>query len=175
MHDLRCSLGLSGALLLGLSSLNAAAAKEHAPAVAVAVPPEAQPAALQAPQAPAALAAQIIACERGTWEAFKRHDAAAYAALCCPEFYEISSSGALHTLADVLKSMQTLQTKFYTMEDVVVTPFAENVCLIRYRITVQYSEDGKDEPVSRAHASAVYVRRAGKWLAATYQETPLKP
>jgi hypothetical protein len=168
MKTVRLSLGFCVVLLLGCQSLHAAVANEGRASLPVPV----QPAAVEAQ---ASLASIITECERGTWEAFRKQDPVAYRALCCPEFYEISSSGTLHTLTDVLTSMKTLQTKFYTMEEVVVTPMAENVCLIRYRITVQYSEGGTDEPVSKAHASEVWVKRAGKWLAATYQETPLKP
>lgn len=168
MKTIPLSLGFCVALLLGDQSLHAAVANEGTASRPVPL----QPAAVEAK---ASLASIITECERGTWEAFRKQDPVAYRALCCPEFYEISSAGTLHTLAEVLTSMKTIQTKFYTMEDVVVTQFAENVCLIRYLVTVQYSEDGKDEPVSKAHASAVWVKRGGKWLAATYQETPLKP
>ncbi len=133
-------------------------------------------------QQPTAVAAQVAtevsatieACERGTWEAFKAGDEAAYRALCCPEFFEISDGGELHALDDIAKGMRNIVTKRYLMENVVVTQPAENVCLIRYRLTVDYIEDGRALPTKTAFAAAVWVRREGKWLAASYQESRIE-
>lgn len=113
----------------------------------------------------------IEAGERGTWEAFKAGDEAAYRALCCAEFCEISASGELHTLDDIAQGMRNYVTKRYVMEDVVVTRLAENVCTIRYQLTVDYVADGRALPTKKCRASAVWIKREGKWLAASYQES----
>lgn len=115
--------------------------------------------------------AAIEAGERGTWEAFKGGDEAAYRALCCAEFFEISASGELHSLDDIAKGMRSIVTTRYLMEDVVVVPLADNVCIIRYKLAVDYVEDGKALPTKKCRAAAVWVRREGRWLAASYQES----
>lgn len=122
----------------------------------------------------ASAAAAVEASERATWEAFKAGDEAAYRALCCPEFFEISAGGELHSLDDIAKGMRNIVTNRYVMEQVAVTQPAENVCLIRYRLTVDYIEDGKPLPTKCCLAAAVWVRRAGKWLTASYQESRIE-
>lgn len=117
------------------------------------------------------VSATIEANERGTWEAFKAGDEAAYRALCCAEFCEISANGELHTLDDIARGMRTYVTKGYVMEDVVVTRLADNVFSIRYKLTVDYVEGGKALPTKKCRASAVWIKREEKWLAASYQES----
>lgn len=134
------------------------------------------PAPVRAQDAPVAspdLAATITACERSSWAAFQAGDPVRFRALCCEEFYEITGEGSLLTLGEILADMPNYVTKRFTMSNAVVTVLADNVCLIRYQLRVEYRYKGEDLPAQAWFASAVWVKRAGRWLAATYQESPL--
>jgi len=120
------------------------------------------------------LATVIEACERATWEAYRNQQPEVFKALCCPEFYEITADGTLVTLADVLREMPDYVIKDYSITEVVVTSFADNIAMMRYKLEVIYIHKGKDLPVQRSYSNVIYLRRDGLWCAAFYQETPLK-
>ena len=60
------------------------------------------------------------------------------------------------------------------IEEVVVMQSAENVCLIWYRLTVDYREDGKALSTKKAFAAAAWVRREEEWPAASCQESRIE-
>ena len=122
-----------------------------------------------------ALKTELLRLETLSWEAFKNHDKKLYASICSPQFFEIDNEGTLLTLADVLKSMDEYETPSYKIEDVEVFKVNELTAMIRYKITATYVVKGKALPTTSGKALTVYIKEGEKWLAASYQETLIKP
>ena len=122
----------------------------------------------------AAIKSRIIERERASLQAWKTHDKKAYQELCLPAFYEITASGGVNTLEDQFKALDDYTLGEYQMTEVAVTLVSETTALIRYKIRARYSLKGKELPEDHMMASAVWVRQAGQWKAATYQEVNLK-
>ncbi len=180
----RSSLALSLALLLAL-----------------AVPARADPLATSAPQAPTAgpalrqlavfvgerscetktptapasalpLDAQLIALETGTWEAAKRHDIAAIAAVCLPDCVEIWANGKVVPLQEVLARIPDTEYREYRLDDFKVTFPSESTGLVHYRAWTRTTYKGKENTPRWKRATAVWVKKDGAWKAACYQESP---
>jgi hypothetical protein len=120
----------------------------------------------------AAIEAQIIALEKGTWEAVKRHDAKAFAAVCLDDCVEIWGDGSVLTIKEVLDQVPDTVISEYKMEDVTVSVLNQHTALIRYKIWARTSFKGQETPPQWMLASAVWVKKGDAWKAAFYQETP---
>ena len=118
----------------------------------------------------AGLKATIVARETAALETFKNHDKSLYRRLCLPGFYEVTSDGSINTLEDELQELDDYVLGQYKMDDVVVTLLPNNVALIRYNISAEYTYKGKVLPVYPMLATAVWVKVGPEWKAATYQE-----
>lgn len=59
------------------------------------------------------------------------------------------------------------------MDDVVVTVLSDAMALIRYKIAAKWVYKGKELPVEKMLASAVWIKRGRDWKAAMYQEVKL--
>ena len=122
----------------------------------------------------AAIKAIVLRREGATLAAFMTHDKKLYAELCLPGFYEITSAGIINTLQDELKELDDYVLSDYHMEDVVITVVSSTTALIRYKIHAQYTFKGKPLSVEPILASAVWVKEANEWKAATYQEVKVQ-
>ena len=131
------------------------------------------PLCVAAPDTRAAIKEIITQHERAALEAFKTHDKQSFTKLCRPDFYEITSGGAINTLRDELAELDDYVLGEYQMDDVLVTVLSDTVALIRYRIAAQYFYKGKQLPVEPILASAVWIKSGSDWRAATYQEVEI--
>lgn len=120
----------------------------------------------------AAIEAQIIANERESWEAVKRHDAKAFANLCTDDEIEIFGDGSVLTGKEVTDQVPDTVISEYKMEDITVSVPNKHTAIIRYKIWARMSYKGQETPPQWMLASAVYVKMGDAWKAALYQETP---
>ena len=123
-----------------------------------------------APSDQVELKSTIVSRETAALESFRNHDKALFKQLCLPGFYEVTSDGSINTLEDELQELDDYVLGDYKMEDVVVTLLPNNVALIRYNISAEYTYKGKVLPVYPMLATAVWVKVGTLWKAATYQE-----
>jgi uncharacterized protein (TIGR02246 family) len=121
----------------------------------------------------AALEAQLIALEKGTWEAAQRHDAKAFAAVCLDDCVEIYGDGSVLPIKEVLAQVPDTVIAEYKIEDIAVTFPIKQTAFVRYRVWARTSYKGQATPPQWMHATAVWVEKDGAWKAAFYQETPL--
>ncbi len=71
-----------------------------------------------------------------------------------------------------LKELTELKTTSYDIKKLRVISLAENVALAIYQADVEATYRGKKTP-SNVYVMATWVYRNGKWLEASYQETPI--
>jgi hypothetical protein len=143
----------------------------------VAFAQEANPAPSPAPK-PAMSRAQsqkiIISTERKLWEAWKNNDSKPFKAYLSADSIMVSDAGVVNKAAS-LKEMSTTKcdVKSYELSDIKVAFFNNDAALLTYKATQDGTCGGKAVPPS-VWASSLYVRRGGKWYAASHQETPAK-
>jgi hypothetical protein len=106
-------------------------------------------------------------------EAFHARDAGKLKALMTADHVAVTASyeGPLARDAQ-LKSLPDLDLAEYKAGTMRVKLLDKDVALVTYPLTMKGKFKGKEVP-HKSFASAVWVRREGKWLEAYYQETSL--
>lgn len=136
-------------------------------------PSTAPVAGAEKPSKTAALEAQLMGMEKGTWEAAKRQDVKAFAAVCLDDCVEIYGDGTVLPIKDVLAQVPDTVIGEYKIEDMAVTFPVKTTALVRYKVWANMSYKGQVTPPQWVYATAVWVEKDGAWKAAFYQETPL--
>ena len=106
-------------------------------------------------------------------DAFARGDAAAIGRLTSDEHVAITPYyGGLLSKADQLKNLGDLKVPDYKAGEIKVTLLTKDAALVTYPLTQKGTYKGK-AVAAKNYVSAVWINRDGKWLEASYQETPL--
>ena len=106
-------------------------------------------------------------------DAFAKGDAAAIRRLTADEHVAITPYyGGPLPKAEQLKNLGDLKVPDYKAGEIKVTVLTKDAALVTYPLTQKGTYKGKPVAV-RNFVSAVWVNRDGKWLEASYQETPL--
>jgi len=138
---------------------------------------EATPAPSPAPK-PAMSRAQsqkiIVATEKKLWEAWKKQDSKPFKAYLSADSLMVSDNGVANKAAS-LKEMSSMQcdVKSYDLSDIKVTFFSSDAAFLTYKASQNGTCGGQTVPPA-VWASSLYVRRGGKWYAASHQETTAK-
>jgi hypothetical protein len=116
----------------------------------------------------------MIATEKKLWEAWKNSDSKPFKAYLSADSVMIGDAGVSNKAAS-LKEMSSMkcEVKSYELSDTKVTFFNSDSALLTYKGTQDATCAGQTMPPS-VWASSLYVRRGGKWYAASHQETPAK-
>ena len=115
---------------------------------------------------------QIVAKEREELDALKTGNIAAFANLLADEAVFLNPHGP-SPKADVVKHIADFKLLDYTIEDVRYVAVGPKTGLIIYKLTQKAAANGQ-EFTSKAHISALWTERDGKWLCLFSQETPAK-
>ena len=116
----------------------------------------------------------IIATERKLWEAWKTKNYKAFKTYLSADSVMIGDSGVA-TKAESVKELENLacEVKSYELSDIKVTFLNNDAALMTYKAVQDGTCGGQAVPPS-VWASSAYVKRGGKWFAASHQETPAK-
>ncbi|MBA4187157.1 MAG: hypothetical protein C0467_03980 [Planctomycetaceae bacterium] len=93
--------------------------------------------------------------------------------LLTEDHLSVTTWGGRQTRDESLKTLPELKLKEYAVSGMKVTLLSTEVALVTYSLGLKGTYKGKDVP-EKNFASAVWVRKEGKWLEAYYQETPLE-
>jgi hypothetical protein len=117
---------------------------------------------------------QLIATEKKLWEAWKNKDVKPFKAHLSPNSVMISENG-LESKDSILKFIEghDCVVKSYELSDFKVTWVDSDAALLTYKATQDATCGGTAAPAA-VWAASLYVRRGGKWYAATHQETVAK-
>jgi ketosteroid isomerase-like protein len=106
-------------------------------------------------------------------DAFHTGDADKVKALMTEDHVAVTSYyGGPVDKAGQLKSLSDHQLTEYSPGKLKVTLLGKDSALVTYPLSQKGTYKGK-EVAAKSFASAVWVRRGGRWLEAFYQETPL--
>jgi hypothetical protein len=116
----------------------------------------------------------IIATEKKLWEAWKKSDLKPFRAYLSADSVMVTDAGVSNKTTS-LKEMQDMQcnVKSYDLSDIKVTFFDSDAALLTYKSVQDATCGGQAVPPS-VWSSSLYVRRGGKWYAASHQETTAK-
>jgi ketosteroid isomerase-like protein len=106
-------------------------------------------------------------------DAFKVGDAALIKALETDDHLSVTIWGGTQTREESLKTLPDLKLSAYTPAKMKITVMGPDAALVTYQLELKGTYKGKDVP-AKNFASAVWVRKSGKWMEHYYQETPLE-
>jgi hypothetical protein len=116
---------------------------------------------------------KIISLEKQGWEAIKKKGWNALSSIMTEDFVEVGEMG-IRGKSEALQDLKSnLILTEYAMEQVRVLELSKDAALVIYQLVQKGSYQGQDLP-SKMNCSAAYVRRGGKWLNISFQETPAK-
>jgi hypothetical protein len=108
-------------------------------------------------------------------KAFAKGDAKAMKALMAADHVAVTAYyGGPRTRDEQLKNLPDLKITEYKAGKMQVSLLGKDAALIRYPLTQTGTWKGKEIP-RKSYASAIWVRRDGKWFERFYQETSLDP
>jgi ketosteroid isomerase-like protein len=105
--------------------------------------------------------------------AFNKGDADAVRQLLIEDHVTLLSYAQFSNAADQLKVLSDWKFSEYKIDGLKVKPLTGDVAQVTYRVTIKGTYAGKMVP-SPVYVGEVWVKRDGKWLQASYQETPLE-
>jgi hypothetical protein len=114
----------------------------------------------------------IISTERKLWTAWKNGDTKPFWTYLSADSVMIRNSGVAKKKA-ALKELEDLkcEVKSFELSDFNVSWITGDTALLTYKATQDATCGGQATPTA-VWASSLYVRRGGKWWAASHQETP---
>ena len=118
---------------------------------------------------------QLISLEKQAWEAWKNKNGSFFQTFLADDAVSISGSGVEGKAASV-KSISTMpcEVKGYSLDNFKLTMIDKNSALLTYSAKQDFSCNGKAGP-PQVWASSVFVKRNGKWLNISHQETAVEP
>jgi hypothetical protein len=136
------------------------------------------PAASPAPPKPAMSRAQsqkiIISTEKKLWEGWKTKNYKPFRTYLTTDSVNVGDQGVA-SKNDILKAFESMNcdVRSYELSDIKVVFLDSDAALITYKASQDATCGGETVPAA-VWATSTYVRRGGKWLAASHQETTAK-
>jgi hypothetical protein len=111
---------------------------------------------------------------KAEWEALKNKDKKAYGDLLADDYQgvEVDGKGERNKI-QALNELAETNVASYTLWGLSVIPVGEDAALITYEVTLQFPPKSAIR-LSRVYISELWVKRAGLWKEAHYQETHVK-
>lgn len=106
-------------------------------------------------------------------DAFKAGVPGPLKAMLTEDHLSVTTWGGSQTREESLKTLPDLKLKEYAASKMKITKLGPDAALVTYSLGMKGTYKGKDVP-EKSFASAVWVRKDGKWLEAFYQETVLE-
>jgi uncharacterized protein (TIGR02246 family) len=127
---------------------------------------------LLALQAKADTAEEVERAVRTIQTAFNKGDVDALKRLMTEDHVTILTYARFSNTADQLLVVADWKFTEYKMEGLKVKALTKDVALVSYQATIKGTYKGKEVP-SPVQVAEVWINRDGKWLQASYQETPV--
>jgi len=113
----------------------------------------------------------LVARERQSWEAWKARDGKFFQEFLSEDHVEVGFNGRTSKASVVAGVASPLcVVKSYAVDRFELTLFEANTALLTYHAEQDTTCGGRPVP-SPVWVSSLYVRRDGKWLNASYQQT----
>ena len=116
----------------------------------------------------------IVTTEKKLWEAWKAKNTKVFKTYLSADSLMIGGAGVANK-TEALKELDGMscEIKSYELSDIKVLFLNADAALMTYKATQDGTCSGNPVPPS-VWASSAYVKRGGKWFAASHQETPAR-
>lgn len=114
---------------------------------------------------------QVIALEKAGWEAWKNKESSWFQNNLAKDYLMVNSDGVYNKSQSVQSIGSDCEVNSYSLDNFKFVMLDKNAAMITFTGTQDGACNGKTIP-STVNATAVYVKRGGKWLSALYTETP---
>jgi uncharacterized protein (TIGR02246 family) len=116
----------------------------------------------------------VTSIEKNLWDAWKNNDTAVFQQHLADEAVGVGPQGVLAGKDQLIRQMtdKPCDVRDFSFSDWEVHQISDDTVLVTYKAKQDATCDGTQIP-AEVVASSVYVKRDGKWLAASHQETPL--
>ena len=117
---------------------------------------------------------EISTIEKTLWEAWKNKRVGPFHLHMAENSVSVSPDGVLAGKQVVIQTIENTdcEVKSYSFSDMAVHRVSNNAAILTYRAEQDAVCDGEKIP-ENVVVAAVYVRQYGRWLATSYQETPI--
>ena len=115
----------------------------------------------------------VSAIEQSLWQGWKDRDGAAFREHIAENHLQIGGSEITSGRENVIRAMEdaSCEVESFSLSNWQVHRIAEDALILTYNATQDAVCDGRQNDRDVV-ASAVYVRVGGRWLSASYQESP---
>ena len=127
---------------------------------------------LLAVQVRADTAEEVERSVRSIQTAFNKGDVDTLKGLMTKDHVAILSYARFDNAADQLKVLSDWKTSEFKVDGLKVKTLTRDVALVSFQATIKGTYKGKEVP-SPVQVVEVWMNRDGKWLQASYQETPV--
>ena len=117
--------------------------------------------------------ADIIAKEKGAWEAIQKKDYDGFGNMLASDYIEVTGEGVFDK-AGIVAEVKDFSLTDVTFTDWKILPIDNDAVIITYNTTLKATYKGKDVPPGPYHSAGAWVNRDGKWVALFYQQTMVK-
>lgn len=112
----------------------------------------------------------IIAKEKGSWDAVKKKDWDGFARTLASDYIEVLDDG-VHDRAASLTGVKDIELSDVTFADWKMLPIDKDAAIITYTATVKGKYKGEAVPPGPYREVSAWVNRNGEWVTVYYQET----
>lgn len=113
---------------------------------------------------------EIVAIEKKGWDLIKAKDNDALGKMLADDFIEIEDNG-VYDKASSLNTLKDLEVSDVTFSNWKMLTIDKDAVILTYDVTPKGTSKGQPIPPGPYHAAAGYVRRDGKWLGISFQQT----
>jgi uncharacterized protein (TIGR02246 family) len=128
-------------------------------------------ATMSAGDTPKDVAKEVEAAVQAIQTAFNKGDVDTVKRLMAPDHVSTLTYARFSNAADQLKVLSDWKFSQYQIDELKVRALTRDAALVLYDATIKGTYQGKDVP-SPVHVVEVWIKRDGRWMQASYQETP---
>jgi hypothetical protein len=116
----------------------------------------------------------VTSIEKSLWEAWKTHQIKPFEQFLTADTVNVTSQGLTAGKEAVIKDMTAnpCEVRNYSLSDWQFHEVSSDTVILTYKAKQDATCRGSKVP-AEVLATAVYVKKNGKWMAASYQETPM--
>jgi hypothetical protein len=112
----------------------------------------------------------IIAKEKGSWEAIKKKDWDGFARTLASDYIEVLDDG-VHDKVASATGVKDIELSDVTFADWKMLPIDKDAVIITYTVTLKGKYKGEAVPPGPYREVSAWVNRNGEWVTVYYQET----
>lgn len=117
--------------------------------------------------------ADLMAKEKEIWDAIKRKEPDAFAAMLADDFVFVTNDG-VYDKAGTVNGIKLIELADFTFSDWKTLMLDKDAMVLTYTINMKGMSNGQPVPVPPMRGGSVWVNRGGKWVGVFHQDTQIE-